>query len=156
MPRLLTALRDHLVSEGLVRIPRDVGTAPPMWLQPRNGTPGPGETPQNATGVEIGPDLVCGAYVSGGLTVPRFGSFARRPTVEVHLRARSAPLAEDLEAQITARLIDRTNWTMGGLAIIESMHWRALTPIASDAQSFDFLVAYLFELYTDPDALPGP
>jgi hypothetical protein len=147
MPRLLDAFRTHLVAQGAVRVPRIAGAAPPLWLQPRQGAPAPGERPANGTDTEIGPDVVAAADISGGFPTGRFQSAWRFPIVEVRIRSRTAPLGEDLEAAITAAVIDRTNWTMGGLQVIESRHWRALTPVASDEQSFDFLVAYAFEIY---------
>lgn len=146
-PRLLNAFRDQLVTQGIVRIPRVPGAAPPLWLQRRLGAPAPGETPENGTAVEVGPDVVAAAEISGGFPMGRFQSAWRRPIIEVRIRGRTAPLAEDLEAAITAAIIDRTNWTMGGLQVIESQHWRPFTPVVYDEQSFDFLVAYAFEIY---------
>jgi hypothetical protein len=49
MPRLLDALKTHLISQGLVRDPRTAGVLPPFWRQPRLGTPAPGETPSGGS-----------------------------------------------------------------------------------------------------------
>lgn len=146
MPRLLDALKAHLIAEGIVRDPKTAGALPPLWRQPRNGTPGPAEVPENGTPVEAG-DPVAAAFISGGFPVERFESAWRRPTVEIRIRASKAPLAEDLGERVLAATIDRTDWIMGGRHIIESQMWRPLTPVVSDEQSFDYLLAIAFELY---------
>lgn len=148
-PRLPTALRTHLAGQGIVRArPSDGGSLPPLWLQPRFGVPAPGETPTNGAVIEAHPDVVAGAFLSGGFPVGRFESEWRYPTIEIRVRGRTAPLAEDLAEQITAAVIDRTDFDMGGRRIAECQMWRALTPIDSDTQSFDYLVAYRFHVYT--------
>jgi hypothetical protein len=145
-PRLLDALKTHLISQGLVRDPRTAGVLPPFWRQPRLGTPAPGETPSGGSSVEAG-DPVAAAFISGGFPIGRFESAWRRPTVEVRVRASKAPTAEDLCESIIAATIDRTNWTMGNRLIIESQMWRPLTPAGSDEQGFDYLFAIAFEIY---------
>ena len=145
-PRLLDALKAHLISQGIVRDPRTAGSLPPFWRQPRDGVPAPGEVPSNGTATEAG-DPVAAAFISGGFPVGRFESAWRRPTVEIRIRASKAPAGEDLGEQIIAAVIDRTNWTMGGRQIIEAQMWRPLAPVGSDAQGFDYLLAVAFEIY---------
>jgi hypothetical protein len=41
--RLLEAIRDELVAQGIVRPATVAGALPPMWLSYRGGLPGPGE-----------------------------------------------------------------------------------------------------------------
>jgi hypothetical protein len=146
MPRLLEALKTHLITQGLVRSPRTAGSLPPLWLQPRLGVPAPGEIPSGGATVEAG-DPVVAAFISGGFPVERFESAWRRPTVEIRIRASKAPTGEDLGESILAATIDQTNWLMGGRQIIESQMWRPLTPLGSDEQGFDYLLAVAFELY---------
>jgi hypothetical protein len=146
MPRLLDALKTHLISQGLVRDPRTAGVLPPFWRQPRLGTPAPGETPSGGSSIEAG-DPVAAAFISGGFPMARFESAWRRPVVEVRIRASKAPAGEDLGENILAAVIDRTNWVMGGRQIIESQMWRPLTPVGSDEQGFDYLLAVAFEFY---------
>ena len=146
VPRLLVALRDQLVSDGIVRSPGTPGALPPLWIQPRLGVPAPGETPSGGTAAQSG-DPVAGAFISGGFPVARFESAWRRPTVEVRIRASKAPAAEDLGEAILAATIDRTDWLMGSRHIIESQMWRPLTPAGSDEQGFDYLLAVAFEIY---------
>ena len=62
MPRLLNALRDELITAGLVRKPRVAGAAPPMWLGALS-TPAAGE---GNNPVEVGDTLV---FMDGGVVV---------------------------------------------------------------------------------------
>jgi hypothetical protein len=146
VPRLLDALKAHLVSQGLVRDPRTAGALPPFWRQPRLGTPAPGETPSGGATTEAG-DPVVAAYITGGFPIGRFESAWRRPVVEVRVRASKAPTGEDLAESILAAVIDRTDWLMGGRRVIESQMGRPLTWEGSDEQGFDYLFTVAFELY---------
>lgn len=146
MTLLLDGLRAHLAGAGIVRIPRDAGTAPPMWLHPRDGVPAPGEG-EPARRVEIGPDAVLGAFLTGGIPPRPYEAVLRRDIVDIRLRTKTAPLAMALDEQIRAALVDRRNWLMGGVRVIESRQWRAMQPLGSDAQAFDWVVAFLFETY---------
>jgi hypothetical protein len=143
---LLTALRTHLIDVGVVRNPEVAGPAPPMWLEPRLGVKAPGE----GDGVEIGPDLVVGAFVSGGIPPRRYESWQRQPIVDLQIRARTAVLAHDLDAQIRAELIDRRSWMLGPLHVIESLVWREFQPLGFSEQAFDYVAAYAFQLYDQP------
>lgn len=143
-PMLLTALREHLVAQGVVRKPVVAGAAPPLWLEPKNGVPAPGEG-QNAT--EIGPDLVVGAFLTGGFAPPPYGSFIRKPIIDVRFRGREHPIVETTELAITKALIDKRDWFMGQLYVIECEQWRALQRLGSDEQGFEYVTAYWFELH---------
>jgi hypothetical protein len=146
MTRLLNALKTHLISEGIVRDPRTAGMLPPLWRQPKLGTPAPGEVPINGALVEAG-DPVAAAFISGGFPIARYESAWRRPTVEIRIRSSKAPEGENLGERILAATIDRTDWVMGGRRIIESQMWRPLSPAGSDEYGFEFLLAIAFELY---------
>lgn len=145
MPNLLSALRDHLVAQGIVRKPSVAGALPPLWLEPALGTPGPGEG-NNPT--EIGSDLVLGAFLTGGFAPPPYGSFLRKPIVDIRIRALKdkAYLAEQIELAITKALIDRRDFTMGGLYVVECEQWRPLQRLGSDEQGYEYVVAYWWEL----------
>lgn len=142
---LLTYLRDHLIAEGLVRRPSVSGTTPPMWLEPRHGTPAPGEG-ENAT--EIGPTTVVGAYLTGGIPPRPYMAMLRRDTVDVWLRSQRAPLNFELEVAVRAAVIDRRGWVMAGLPVVESLLWRPLQRLESSDQGYTHIFSLLFETYS--------
>jgi hypothetical protein len=136
----------HLLAQSLARDPRDsTSSLPPVWRQPANGTPAPGEG-RNQT--EIGPTAVIGLMHSGGIATPRFESAWRRDIVDIWLRTSKWPDAETLYAAIRGALIDRTNWLMAGMRVIESQEWRALGLLdSSEQQGYTAQFAVLFETY---------
>jgi hypothetical protein len=144
MPRLLNAIRDELVARDIVRKPTVAGPLPPMWLEPALGVPAPGEG-NNPVG--IGDDLVLGGFLTGGFAPAPYATL-RKPIVDIRIRTAKdkAYLAEDIELAITARLGDQRDWTMGGLYVVESQQWRPLQRLGSDAQGYEHVVAYWFEL----------
>jgi hypothetical protein len=142
---LLTHLRDHLIAEGLVRRPSVAGAAPPMWLEPRDGVPAPGEG-ENAT--EIGPTTVVGAYLTGGIPPRPYMAMLRRDTVDVWLRSQRAPLNFQLEVAIRTAVIDRRDWTMAGLQVVESLMWRPLQRLESGPQGYTHIFSLIFETYS--------
>jgi hypothetical protein len=142
MADLLVPLRTHLVSQGVARVPSTAGSAAPLWIEPRNGVPAPGE---GSNPTEVGPDVVLGVYQFDGIPAEPFESELRTDAVEFRIRTRKAPFAFEIEAQIRAALIDRRHWTMGGLYIVESKQWRALARFGSDDQGFTHLTSYLFD-----------
>jgi hypothetical protein len=144
MPRLLNALSDHLVAQGLVREPDTPGPLPPLWLEPQHGLLAPGEGKKP---VQRGTDAVIGAYITGGFATRPFEGFLRYPTVELRFRTSAAPRAYDLEQAITPVLIDQRNWDMGGLQVIDCEEWRPFQYLRSDEQAFEHLVAYRFEIH---------
>jgi hypothetical protein len=152
MAELLTELRAYLVAEGVVRDPRVAGGAPPLWLQPRHGTPAPGEG-TNAT--ETGADAVLGAFVVDQVPAGPGLGYSRRDIVELRLRVRQAPTARAIAAQLFDRLATspfgiRTDWQMAAIRVIESRQWTGLQPVPTDEpeQGFTFRVAYLLETYS--------
>lgn len=149
MPDVLGPLRSYLVAQGLARVPKVAGSAPPLYLQPRLGLPAPGEPPPRGdpAGPEVGPDVVLGLTLSGGFATGPYESYWRLPTVDLRLRVRRADMAQPCEQAITALLIDRRDWTMGGVHVIESLQTRPLQPLGSDAQAFDYVVGYRFQVY---------
>lgn len=144
MATLLDHLRDHLIAENIVRDPRTAGPLPPLWREPRNGAPAPGEGTEAA---EIGPTATVAAFVSGGFPPRPYESFWRKDTVDLWLRTASAPTAFQLDASIRAALIDRRNWSMAGLPVIDCEQWRSLQRLGSDDQGYTHVVSYIFETY---------
>lgn len=141
---LLDALRDHLVAQGIVRVPRQAGAEPPLWLEPKEGVPAPGE---GGSGAEIG-STVAAAFRTGGVPFERAGGpFIRRVTVDIRIRSLKPPDAYALDSALYRELHDRQAWDMGALTVIESLQARELQRLGSDAQGFDFVTEYLFECY---------
>lgn len=137
-------VRQHLIGAGLVRDPRVAGSLPPCWLHPK-GAPGPGE---GNSPVERHDELVISLFHAGGLPARRFDAARRRDIIDVYLVAAWPTRAVTAAARIRDELIDRTNWQMGGLTIIESSEWRPLQPITDpDRQRFAFLAGVLLETY---------
>lgn len=144
MSLLLKGLRDHLASLGIVRVPKDAGDVPPLWLDPQDGVPAPGEG--NAPN-EVDPDMVLGAYITGGFAPVAYeAAWLRTPIVDIRFRARTSPLVETTELAITGALVDRRDWMMGDVYVIECEQWNALSRISSDTQGFDYRVSYWFQL----------
>ena len=152
MADLLSELRAHLITEGIVRDPATPGAQPPMWLQPRDGVPAPGEGP---TTTAIGQTAVLGAFRTGGIPRGAYASWGRLLTVDITFRTTTAPAAVALDEQIRAVLVDRRDWMMGALHVIECLPWREFQPVGSDRQSFDALASYVFEVYSSSDLYPA-
>ncbi len=153
MPDLLTELRNHLVTASIVRNPNTAGALPPMWLEPKIGTPAPGEIPARGTATNVGATAVLAAYWSGGVAPSTIESFLRTDFVELRLRTTAASVAQTLEAAIRNAVIDtalgygKRNWTMGTTTIIESLVYRPMDRLGSDEQSFDWSMELLFVRY---------
>jgi len=139
---LIDACRTYLIAEGLVRDPRVAGSLPPCWRSPREGTPAPGD----GTSPEIGATIVVGLFPSAGIARAPFDALTLRTDgLDIRIRATTAPGAIALDDTIRTALMDKRNWTMGGLTIVESRLERPLQLIQSDQQGFDFIAGYLFE-----------
>ena len=153
MPDLLRALSDHLVAEEVVRDPRTPGPLPPLWLNPRDGAPAPGEI----EGSEGDADLVLSAFLGVRiLGEPEQEAFLVHETVDVVIRSRTAPPLPVVEQALTAAVavdagapVGRRNWTMAGLEIVESVLWRGLQPLDSSDQGYTAEVSYRFLHYRE-------
>jgi hypothetical protein len=143
---LLGNLRAHLAGQGIVRVPQVAGAAPPLWLEP-GGLPAPGD----GTATERGTDAVLGAYIIGGSPSGPYEGWLRRPAVEIRYRVSFAPRAVELERQLYAELVDRRNWQMANLRVIESEEWNPFGRLGSGRDGsgfvFDFRSSYVFQLY---------
>jgi hypothetical protein len=147
MADLLGNLRTYLIAQGVCRKPSVAGASPPMWLEPQQGVPAPGEQYPGGDPTGIGATVVLGAFRTGGFATGPYESAWRIPTVDIRIRASRADYVTATEVAITPLLIDKREWMMGALNVIESQMWRALQPITIDAQSFDYVVSYSFQLY---------
>ena len=145
---LLDHYRAHLINQGIVRDPGVAGALPPAWRHPRDGTPAPGE----GTGTQIGPTAVVGLMHAGGIPTPRFESERRRDIVDVVIRTTTAPAAVGLAAEIRRVTIDRWNWAMGGITVVESLEFRPLQPLLPQTQFYTFIWGALFEYYAEDAA----
>lgn len=140
--QLLYNLRSALNAAGISRTPTVGGTAYPLWIDPRNGVPAPGEGKPSETNA----DCVLGAFQVSG--IPR-GSyedeFLRIDAVDIWVRARIAPIAYDVDERIHAVLGDKRAYTLGVLPILESKLFRPLQRLGSDEDGYVFTTQYTFE-----------
>jgi hypothetical protein len=139
----LDHLRDHLITAGLVRKPRDADDGYPLWLVPYFGVPAPGESPKgNST--EIDEDLVAGAFIS---TIPlgRFRGWERMDAVEFIIRARKAEFAQDFYTQLRQLLNDKRSWDMAGIFVFESLELRGLQLLSSAKNDFTYTAEFSFD-----------
>jgi len=151
MADLLQSFRDHLILNSVCRKPSVPGTLPPMWLEPRNGVPAPGEGDSPA---EVGQTLVLGAFMAPGVTPQPYEGFVRTDGIEVWIRASSAPLVRPVENSIRAAVNDRRNFSLANLWV-ESMYlFRDLQLVDSGPQGWSFNLSYLVSLWGPPLAPP--
>jgi hypothetical protein len=146
---VMTPLRDYLVAQGLARVPRVAGVAHPLYIQPRLGAPAPGEAPPRGdpAGPEVDADVVLALFPTGGFSPGPYEAAWRLPTVDLRIRSRKAYMARQVEEPISLALVDKREWMMGSLQVIESLMWRPLQPLGSDAQGFDHVVSYRFQVF---------
>jgi hypothetical protein len=138
---LLDHLRDFLIAEGIARDPRTPGPLPPVWRQPRNGCPAPGEGDEP----EVGADAVLALMTAPGVPPRRYEGALRRDGVDVWVRAAAAPTAFAIEQRLRAVLNDRRAFDLAGLRLEECLLFRDLQLIESGEQGFTFTTGYLFE-----------
>lgn len=144
---LLDALVAQLVTDGIARNPRVAGSLPPIWREPRNGTPAPGEAPPKGGTTEIGTDAVLAVWQRGG---PPYGPYVdgvlRVDLLDFRIRVRRSPDAKDIADALFASLGDKRDFLLGGtVRVTESLERRRLFTLGSDAQAFDYGVEYSVE-----------
>jgi hypothetical protein len=147
MKHLITELRAHLVSQGIVRPPSDSGVLPVAWLAPADGTPAPGEgTPAS--------DVVVGIYPAPGTTLGALEQrWLVREGVDVYIRvpAHSQPQALELARAIRRELADRSGFDLGDLRVQQCLERRPVQLVASDeGQGATYVVSFEF-LIRDED-----
>jgi hypothetical protein len=139
------AFRNHLATQSIVRAPSNAGPLPPLWIEPRNGVPAPGEGTKPS---EVGATAVLGVFLSGGITQPpKAATFIRQQNLDLWIRTTTAPAAATLADSIRAQIDDKFNWSMGGLTVIHSRVWKELQPIELNEQAFTYVIGFGFELY---------
>jgi hypothetical protein len=151
MPTILDYLDDYLIANGVGRGVRAAGgpTVPPIWKQPIEGTPAPGE----GTGVEVGDPVVIGLMRTGGIPQSPQEVEWRKDIVDIWIRSRTWPQTEAMWNAIRPLLVgthaqSRQGWTMAGLAVIESQEWRTLSLLdSSKSQGFTSMGSIVFETY---------
>jgi hypothetical protein len=62
--------------------------------------------------------------------------------VDIVIRSTTAPAAIALDDAIRYQLVDRRNWSMGGLLVVESEMSRALSQVGADEVCFDWTCSY--------------
>lgn len=145
MATLVDRVQAYLIQQGVGRDPRVAGPLPPVWRQPASGTPAPGE----GNGVEIGPTIVIGIISGTPFPRRRFEKDWRRDTIDIWYRTTTWPLSCSTYATVAGLLLDKVNWTMAGLKIIESQEWRGHQLLESNTgQGFTALSSVTFETYS--------
>lgn len=122
MATITDYLRTHLVAEGIGRMPRVAGDLPPIWVN-RANTPAPGE---GGNPTEQGKDAVINLMRLDGIPMRKFDLARRRDEIEVRIRSFSWPRIEQLYAQISLAVLDRENFDLGGLRVVETLEWTSL------------------------------
>lgn len=151
---LMRSMRDYLASFGLCRAPSAAGDSrgnpPPMWLDPIDGVPAPGET-TGRKATEVGKDCVLAAFKTAGIPQLPYEGFIRVDHVIIWIRvnANDTPRAYDLEAQIRNVLSDQRNYDMSGLLINQSNLFRDLSLVGADKEGYSYNMEYSFEQWSD-------
>lgn len=146
MPDLLSAFRSWLVAQNVARVPSVAGAAPPMYLEPRDGAPAPGQQ----QGVEADSSCVMSVFASGGIPPAPLESWLRRDTLDVWIRTAKAPTVFSVEGSLRAALVERRNFDMGGIQVVEVLQWRELQRLGSDDDGWTFIVSYVVQRLMDP------
>lgn len=142
MATILDHYRAHLIAQGLVRDPSVAGVLPPAWRHPKDGVPEPGE----GNGVQVGATAVVGLMHAGGLPAAAHEGEWRQDIVDVVIRTTTAPAAIELGGEIRRVTVDRWNWAMGGITVMQSSEFRPLQPLVPQTQSFTFIWGALFQI----------
>lgn len=148
MSTLLDEARDYLIAQGLVRKPRVAGAAYPLWIEPREGAPGP-RNPQveAAATTESNDDLVISAFKTTGVAVERHRGWEQIQMIEFWFRGRTYPLISDFYTLFRPKFADKRSWTMGTLYVLESLNYTELQRIGADENGWTFTAEFSFELF---------
>lgn len=144
---LLDHIRDYLVDDvQIVRRPDVAGSLPPLWREPRDGAPAPGER----DGIANNDAAVVSIFNTGGIGRQAFNPWRYR-TVDFWLRVKSAPDYEELSDAISDAFLGdqgaKFGWTMAGLQVIESSEWRPWGRLGADAQGWTYVGSFAFQVY---------
>lgn len=119
------------------------GAELPVFIEPREGTPAPGDPKRN----EDNSTGIIGLVYTGGIITGVLEKFRRKVTFDFWVRTTTPQLAQAVDSRLRLILHDRRNWDMAGLTVIESRQWRPLQPIGHGSQGYSYTLSYLFELY---------
>lgn len=153
---VVTALRNELVTQGIVRKPNIAGAHPPMHIEPVDGAPAPGgrKPPEDDA------TLVITLAFDSELPDSGFDGYRRRVIVNVRYRSKTTAglqRAHATHAAIMAAVIDRADygfgWVMDAagtpLDILSSSVYGGLGRIGSSKeQGYDEVARLLFEVRT--------
>lgn len=150
--RLLKGIRETLANVDAVRVPSVADASPPtppMWIEPRNGVPAPGQT-EGLEPTEMGDPVVTALYAVTEIPGDRFEqNIFRRQPVEVWIRARTSPDAFRVDEVLKEQFRDRRNYNLvNGLWISESLVYRGLQRIGPDQSGFTYNTQYIFDIWT--------
>lgn len=151
---LLQAFQADLTAAGLARRPGVAGSAPPLWMEPSDGAPAPGEK----AGVENDAGTVLTVFapdeVLGG------GNWQQQHEIDVWVRTKgngAVTRAYDVEQAIRDRIIgadefridfDLAPGTPQAMRIIEARVYAGLRRLGSDPeQGYTHLVSYALTVY---------
>lgn len=143
---LLIEMRTYLADGGLVRVPRVAGSEPPLWLEPREGVPAPGQT-EGIKPVEVGTDMTLGAHIPDSIPPGPYNSFQRQDIVEFWIRSKGAPMARAFERDLRIALNDKRAWQMAGMQVIESELHRGMQLLTADSMAYTYTLQYWFQTY---------
>ena len=117
----------------------------PIFIEPREGPPAPGEL----KGDENNEKAVLSLIYTGGIPTGVLEKFHRKETFDFWVRSRSAQLAKQVDDRLRLLLHDQRDWSMDGLQVIESLSWRPMQPVGSGPQGYSYTLSYIFELYAE-------
>lgn len=136
--RVLTALRDELERAGVARRPNAAGSLPPVFVEPADGPPAPGER----EGTEAGTDLVVTLRLSTS-TSPMPGH--RIDVIDVVVRSKGTvglKAGRELFAAIVERIVDGASYGRGVLIgypegspvfVLEASLFAGIGPVSDSA-----------------------
>jgi hypothetical protein len=148
---IVSANDDRASEEPRFRAPGDAdpdgpaGDLYPVFLEPREGTPAPGEP----KGKENNERAIVGLILTGGMRTGTLEKFRRKVVFDFWIRAMPPQLPQQIGDRLRLLLHDKRNWDMAGLTVIESMLWRPLQPVGHGPQGYSYTMGFLFELYAE-------
>lgn len=153
--RLLSALRAELVTAGLVRRPSDAGALPPLFIEPIDGPPAPGER----EAPETDGTLVVTARLSSELGEGPGDSWRRRIVVDLVYRSTGTAgiiAGRALDEAIRERLVHGADYGMGVLLdeagspvrVLQFTVFGGIGPVAQEGGVRTELAKYLAEVET--------
>lgn len=143
--QLLPSMRQYLINAGVCRRPKDAGTRPPMWLDPKKGVPYPAQT--EGLGPNESSDFVLAAYPSTGVPSAAYEGFIVKRNVTIWYRNMFSPPIQAIHEQIRGLLHDRRNYSMNGLLINESLFFRDIQRIEADERGYLYNCEVQFEMW---------